>query len=72
MNIKREVYEKQARASITALSGLDEACKIAKAALLNEQVTRSRVDDLEQAVVFHGSVLQRSLVGRIKWMMFGR
>ena len=44
---------------------IEEHADAIKAAIVNEQVTRARVDQIEE-------VLRRSLAGRLKWLVKGR
>lgn len=42
------------------------------AALQNEEITRKRVDALESHAKDVDALLQRSLMGRLRWLLLGR
>ena len=44
----------------------------AKAAVVNEQVTRQRVDVLEAAMGKVAGIMGRGLWGRLEWLLTGR
>lgn len=59
------------------MSGISRAVfgdtkKRADAALQNEQLTRMRVESLEQRQSKTEAVLSRDLLGRLTWLLLGR
>ena len=41
-------------------------------AIQNEQITRQRVDTVEQQVLILRAILARGFFGRLKWLIVGR
>jgi len=53
-------------------AAFSDAKQKASAALQNEQVTRIRVEHLEQRISVVDAILARSFLGRLRWLLLGR
>lgn len=66
MTINRKVSGRDLRRQLAA------DAEMAAAAAANEQVTRRRVDTLEQGFTAVAAIVGRGFWGRFQWLVFGR
>lgn len=66
MTINRKVSGRELRRTLAADG------ELARAAVVNEELTRQRVDNLESGLTYLASVLGRGFWGRVSWLVRGK